>query len=505
MHRNFRQLLDSQTQRCPDKNFLSCFNSGEEFSYSRLENHTNRIANLFLNLGIRKGDTVSLLLPNVPEMVLCYLACMKMGAVAGPLNIHMKSPEIRHILADSQARLLITTSKYLEPIESIRAHLPSLRHLLSLDGTEDDALDFHREVERQDARLSPSQIGWDDDAIIIYTSGTTGKPKGCLLTHGNFLSNAGEISRWLGLSESDRLLCVMPLFHVNGIVVTMLTPLYSGGSMVLTERFSTHDFWEIISRYQVSSFGSVATMLSMLNHSEYPTGYFEKLDRSRLRFALCGSAPVPPEVMLRFEKTFQCPVVEGYGLSEATCRVTFNPPDERRRPGSVGLPIGSSVRVVDDSDARVPVGVIGEIVVRGPSVMKGYFRNPEATGATLRGGWLHTGDLGYEDPDGFYHLVDRKSDMIIRGGENIYPREVDNVLFSHPKIREAATLGIPDELYGEEVKAFVVLREDQQATAEEIRDFCRQYLADFKCPKSIQFLSELPKGPTGKILKRELK
>jgi long-chain acyl-CoA synthetase len=504
MPRNIRELLETQAQRFPDKAFLAFFDDGREFSYADVDRRTSQIANLFLSLGIDKGDTISLLLPNVPEMVLCQLACMKMGALAGPLNIHLKSAEIQYVLSDSQSRLLITTSRYWPLIRLIRDLLPFLQHVLLLDGMTDNALDFHREAERQDVHLGPSQVNWDDEAVIIYTSGTTGKPKGCLLTYGNFLSNAKEISQWLSLSESDRLLCIMPLFHVNGIVVTMLTPLFIGGSMVLTKRFSTHDFWEIISRYQITSFGSVATMLSMLNQTEYPEGYLEKLDRSHLRFALCGSAPVPREVMLQFERTFQCLVVEGYGLSEATCRVTFNPPDERRRPGSIGLPIGSDVRVLDDNDAPVPMGMVGEIVVSGPSVMKGYFRNPEATAIALRRGWLHTGDLGYEDADGFYHLVDRKSDMIIRGGENIYPREVDNVLFAHPKIREAATVGIPDELYGEEVKAFVALREGQQATADDILNFCRQRLADFKCPKSIQFLSELPKGPTGKILKREL-
>jgi long-chain acyl-CoA synthetase len=504
MLRNIRELVETQAQKFPDKTFLSFFGDGREFSYSDVDQRTSQIANLFLSLGIGKGDTVSLLLPNIPEMVLCHLACMKMGAIAGPLNIHLKSAEIQYILSDSHARLLVTTSGYRPLIEPVRPDLPSLSDVLFLDGAADNTLDFHREIERHDIQLRPIEIQWDDEAMMIYTSGTTGKPKGCLLTHGNFLSNTKEISEWLGLSELDRLLCIMPLFHVNGIVVSMLTPLYIGGSMVLTEKFSTHDFWEIISRYQVTSFGSVATMLSMLN-TEYPEGYREQLDRSQLRFALCGSAPVPPEVMLQFERTFQCLVVEGYGLSEATCRVTFNPPDERRQPGSIGLPIGSRVRVVDENDAEVPSGVVGEIVVSGPSVMKGYFKNSEATATALRGGWLHTGDLGYEDSDGFYHLVDRKSDMIIRGGENIYPREIDNVLFAHPKIREAATVGIPDELYGEEVKAFVVLKEGEQATAEDILSFCRQCLADFKCPKSIQFLPDLPKGPTGKILKRELK
>jgi long-chain acyl-CoA synthetase len=208
--------------------------------------------------------------------------------------------------------------------------------------------------------------------------------------------------------------------------------------------------------------------------------------------------------MLRFENTFRCLVVEGYGLSEATCRVTFNPPDQRRRPGSIGLPIGNKVRIVDEQDRDVPTGQIGEIAVQGGNVMNGYFKNPEATATALRGGWLHTGDLGYKDSDGFYYIVDRKSDMIIRGGENIYPREIDNVLFEHPKILEAATVGVPDELYGEEVKSFVVLKKGEMAAAEEILSFCRERLADFKCPKSIEFLPEIPKGPTGKLLRREL-
>lgn len=504
MPRNICELLETQAQQFPDKPFLCFFDDGREFSYSDVEHRTSQIANLFLSLGIRKGDTVALLLPNVPETVLCHLACLKIGAVAGPLNIHLKSAEIQYILSDSQARLLVTNSTFWPLIQPIRAALPFLAQVVMLNGATDNTLDLDREIEKHGRQLRHTDIQWGDEATIIYTSGTTGKPKGCLLTHGNFLSNAREISEWLNLSEHDRLLCIMPLFHVNGIVVTMLTPLYIGGSMILTEKFSTHQFWEIIARHRVTSFGSVATMLSMLNHTEYPEGYLEKLDRSRLRFALCGSAPVPPEVMLQFERRFQCPVVEGYGLSEATCRVTFNPPDQRRRPGSIGMAIGSKIRVVDANDRDVPLGSVGEIVVSGPSVMQGYLRNPEATGAALRGGWLHTGDLGYVDSDGFYHLVDRKSDMIIRGGENIYPREIDNVLYTHPKIREAAAVGVSDELYGEEVKAFVVLKESEEATAEEIITFCRQRLADYKCPKTIQFLIELPKGPTGKILKREL-
>jgi len=295
----------------------------------------------------------------------------------------------------------------------------------------------------------------------------------------------------------------MPLFHMNAVSVTTVSAIYAGGSTVVSPRFSASRFWRIISDYQVTSFGSVATMLSMLL-ATYPEGVPEGLDHTRLRFAMCGSAPVPAELLRRFEETFGCLVVEGYGLSESTCRSTFNPPDARRRPGSCGQPIGNEMRVVDEEGDEVPDGVAGEIVLRGENVFKGYYKNEEATRRAFRGGWFHTGDIGYRDADGFFYIVDRKSDMIIRGGENIYPREIDEVLYAHPSVAEAAAFGVPDDLYGEEVAAFVVLREGARASADDILAHCRARLADFKCPKTVRFVESLPKGPTGKVLKREL-
>jgi len=244
-------------------------------------------------------------------------------------------------------------------------------------------------------------------------------------------------------------------------------------------------------------------MLSMLNQA-HPNGLPEGLDTGRFRFALCGSAPVPVSVLSAFESLFHFPVIEGYGLSESTCRSTFNPMDERRRVGSVGLPIGNEVRIFDDNDRPLGPNQVGEIVLRGPNIMKGYYKNDDATREAFRSGWFHTGDLGYRDADGFFYVVDRKSDLIIRGGENIYPREIDEVLYQHPKVSDAATVSVPDELLGEAVKSFVVLREGESATEEEIIDFCREQLADFKCPKAVQFVTDIPKGPTGKVLKREL-
>ena len=244
-------------------------------------------------------------------------------------------------------------------------------------------------------------------------------------------------------------------------------------------------------------------MLSMLL-STYPDGVPEGWKTDQLRFAMCGSAPVPAEVLRRFEETFHCLVIEGYGLSESTCRSTFNPPDERRRPGSSGMPIGNETKVVDDRDREVPEGTLGEIVLRGENILKGYYKDPEATATAFRNGWFHTGDIGYRDRDGFYFIVDRKSDMIIRGGENIYPREIDEILYQHPSVIAAAAMGVPDPLYGEEVAAFLVLKDGMTVSEEDLLSYCKQRLADYKCPKTIRFVAEIPKGPTGKLLKREL-
>jgi long-chain acyl-CoA synthetase len=295
----------------------------------------------------------------------------------------------------------------------------------------------------------------------------------------------------------------MPLFHMNAVSVTTMSALYAGGSTVISPKFSASRFWQIISDYQITSFGSVATMLSILL-TKYPEGVPQGLKTDQLRFAMCGSAPVPAEVMQRFERTFNCLVIEGYGLSESTCRSSFNPPDTRRRPGSCGMAIGNEMRVVDEEGREVGYGELGEIVLQGENVLKGYYKNPEANKTAFRDGWFHTGDIGYRDADGFFYIVDRKSDMIIRGGENIYPREIDEVLYQHPAVAAAATIGVPDDLYGEEVAAFIVLKDGAEATEEEMISYCREHLADFKCPKTVRFVADIPKGPTGKLLKREL-
>jgi long-chain acyl-CoA synthetase len=519
---NIGELLEAQVERLPDKEFLFIEASGRVFTYREFDEEVNRAARLLGSLNVTKGERVSLLLTNRAEYLIFYFACFKIGAWAGPINALLKPQEIQFVIADSEAGTVVTQSDLYPALAEARAHVASLRNVIvveesglwSVTGTRHSAesdmstIDNSQEAAENncpsnDDRLPATKLSGEDEAVIIYTSGTTGKPKGVLLSHGNLLSNARQIAEWLGLNEEDRSLMIMPLFHVNALMTTGLAALWAGASIVLAPRFSASRHWETIAQYGVSYFGSVATMLSLLNHA-YPEGIPQGLDTRRLRFALCGSAPVPVEVMKRYESLFHCPVIEGYGLSESTCRSTFNPTDERRRIGSIGLPIGNEVRIFDDDDQEVSPGQVGEIALRGPNIMKGYYRNETATREAFRAGWFHTGDLGYRDDDGFFYVVDRKSDMIIRGGENIYPREIDEALYHHPKIKDAATIGMPDPLYGEEVKSFVVLREGCEATEAEIIEFCRARLADFKCPKKIVFLDDIPKGPTGKLLKREL-
>ena len=491
------ELLNSRVSQSPDKSFIFSEADGRSYTYLQFAHTVNRLATLLSNKGIKKGDVVSLLLPNSVEYVIAYFACWQLGALAGPINSLLKEHEMTYVISDSEARALLVHTEFLPIIEKIRSQLSTLEAVIALD----NEADATRNITNESVELSA--ISSDDEAIIIYTSGTTGKPKGCLLTHGNLVANARQISEWLKFGRNDRLLTIMPLFHMNAVSVTTMAALYAGGSTVVSSKFSASRFWKIISDYQITSFGSVATMLSMLL-STYPDGVPDGLKTDQLRFAMCGSAPVPAEVIKRFEETFGCLVIEGYGLSESTCRSTFNPPDLRRRQGSCGLPIGNEMRVVDEDDNEVTDGTLGEIVLRGENILKGYYRNPTATAEAFRNGWFHTGDIGYRDSDGFYYIVDRKSDMIIRGGENIYPREIDEVLYQHPAVASAAAVGIPDDLYGEEVTAFVVLKNSTSVTAEGLITFCKERLADYKCPKTIRIVKEIPKGPTGKLLKREL-
>ncbi len=509
--RNLRELLENRVRHKGDAPFLFSENDARSWTYAEFDKAVNHAANLLAANDIKKGDVVSLLMPNSAEYVIAYFACWKIGAIANPVNSLLKGEEINFVIGNSEAKILLVHSQFRAALEKIRRQLAHLQTVIEFDDVKAATVNFTGD------NVPEISIEKEDEAIIIYTSGTTGKPKGCLLTHENLIANARQITDWLGFGETDRLLTVMPLFHMNAVSVTTLTALYAGGSTVVSLKFSASRFWEIVSDYRITSFGSVATMLLMLlqkeelritncelREEENSKSEIQSPKYETLRFAMCGSAPVPLEVLRQFEETFGCLVIEGYGLSESTCRSTFNPPNESRRPGSCGKSIGNEMKVFDENDREVPDGELGEIVLRGKNIFKGYFKDDDATRKAFENGWFHTGDIGYRDKDGFFYIADRKSDMIIRGGENIYPREIDELLYTHPAIESAAVIGVADELYGETVAAFVVLKNGEEASEEELINFCKEKLADYKCPKTFHFVPDIPKGATGKLLKREL-
>ncbi len=507
-----RELIETQAMKYKERIYFISPDTEEEITYEELDLRINRTANLLLSSGVKKGDKVGILLPNIPEFLYIYFAAMKIGAVAGPINILLKGTEISYIVNNSEATALFFDEEFLPIIKEIQADLPLVNNFFVIGEQSGTFLSFTEEVSKQTDQLQPIDLVPDDEAMIIYTSGTTGHPKGVLLTHRNLVADARNIATWHRFKPEDRAMCILPLFHVNGEVVTVITPLYYGGSVVMPKRFSASRFWPTISKYHVNWFSAVPTNLTILLNTEYDTTQY---DLSSLRFVICGAAPLPVEVQRNFERTFGIYIIEGYGLSETTCYSSFNrhPPkgeeafgvgNEYRRLGSIGLPVGNEMRIVDNDGKELPAGERGEIVIRGENVMKGYFKRPEANEEAFQNGWFHTGDVGYRDEDGYFFITDRKKDMIIRGGENIYPREIDEVLYQHPKVRDAATVGIPDEKYGEEVRSFIVLHNGEHASAEEFIDYCHQRLATFKCPREIVFVSEIPKGPSGKLLRRKL-
>lgn len=505
-------LIQQQAAQYGSKPFLWFPEAEEIVSYDALSKRVAQTANLLKSLGVGHGDKVAILLPNIPSFLYFYWGAMALGAVAGPVNTLLKGPEIAYITDHCEAKVLVTTAEFFGEVDRILSDIPQVNHIITVADPGGASCDVTRlsassvivyedAVAQQPATWPEARVSRDDEAMIIYTSGTTGKPKGVLLTHHNLIVDAHYIKTWFKMTDETRLMCILPLFHVNGEVVTMMTPLYTGASVVLNRKFSASTFWPNIERYQVNMFSTVPTILSILLANGQPTA-----DKSTLQYIICGAAPLPVEVHKQFEATFNVPIYEGYGLSETTCYSTFNPPDvTRRKIGTIGMAVGNEVAIWDEQNQPVPPETPGEIVIRGENVMKGYFKNPEANEKAFAGGWFHSGDWGKMDQDGFFAILDRVKDMIIRGGENIYPREIDEVLYEHPAIEAAATIGIPDEKYGEEVKSYVVIKSGHTLTEDEVLAYCRDRMANFKCPKYIAFIDEIPKGPTGKLLRRALR
>jgi long-chain acyl-CoA synthetase len=478
-----------------------------KFTYGQLDALSNQVASSLKAAGLEKGDRVGLMLPNVPQFPMAYFGILKAGGVVVPMNVLLKAPEVKFYMGDSDARYLIVWEDFagealkgiadLKDVTTFVAQKPGSAELP--DGTQS-----FMELMAGDPRFDIEATQGDDTAVILYTSGTTGKPKGAELTHLNLFMNAHMVSHVFGSGPDDVTLAVLPMFHSFGQSSVMNVAVHVGSTLTLVPRFEAAKVLEVIQRDRVTVFPGVPTMFFALLH--YPEA--DKYDLTSLRIAVSGGAAIPGEVIQAFEKRFKSIILEGYGLSETSPTATFNFSAEERKVLSIGKPIfGVSIKIFDDQDKELPPGKdnVGELVIRGHNVMKGYWKKPEATAEAFKGGWFHTGDLGYVDEQGYFFIVDRKKEMIIRGGFNVYPREIEEVIYAHPAVAEAAIIGIPDERLGEEVKAVVALKPGATASEADIIEFVKERVAAYKYPRTVQFVDSLPKGATGKILKKELK
>jgi long-chain acyl-CoA synthetase len=462
--------------------------------YATLDAAVARAAGLLRAKGIGPGDAVGLQMPNVPYFPIVYYGALRLGAIVVPMNPLLKGREVEYYLKDSGAKLIVAWHGFAEAAneggrgagaEVVLVEPGAFEQLLA--GVEP----VNEVVDRAD----------DDAAVIIYTSGTTGTPKGATLTHANLAAGA-EVARDLVDAGPDTVgLATLPLFHVFGMNSVMNMAVHARSLLTLLPRFEPGKALEIIERDHVTSFAGVPTMFSALLH--FPDR--EKYDTSSLELCVSGGSAMPVELLHGFDEAFGAKVLEGYGLSETVGMGSFNLPDRERKPGSIGVPIGGTeMKVVDDDGNEVPQGERGEVVMRGPFVMKGYWNKPEATAETIKDGWFYTGDIATVDEDGYFFIVDRKKELIIRGGYNVYPREIEEVLYGHPAVREAAVIGIPHDELGEEVAAAVVLKDGAEATPDEIKAYVKERVAAYKYPRVVWIEDDLPKTSTGKILKREI-
>lgn len=446
-----------------------------------LRDRVDSAASALRSRGVGPGDVVAISLPNRVELIVSLFAAWRLGAVVTPINPVLGAREAAYQVADAGAILLVTD----EPSRDLGIPVVLLTELERVEGTP-----------------AAASVSEGDLALLIYTSGTTGSPKGVMLTHANLDAMTASFAEWLALGPGDHSLLVLPLFHANGIVLGTLTPLRAGGRVSITGRFSRDRFFADVERLRPTYFSAVPAIYALL--SSLPEDV--RPDTSSLRFAVCGAAPMPAESITRFESRFGVTIVEGYGLSETTCASTINPLDGIRKPGTVGLPLpGQQVAVIGDYGRMLPAGEVGEVVIAGPVVMAGYLGRPEETARTIVDGWLRTGDLGRFDDDGYLQIVDRIKDMIIRGGENLYPKEIENAFYSHDDVREAAVVGAPDPVLGEIPVAFVSLGPGATADADALAAHVSAQLASFKRPARITILDDLPKNPVGKIDKPALR
>ncbi|MDP2980708.1 MAG: long-chain fatty acid--CoA ligase [Candidatus Omnitrophota bacterium] len=504
---NLTTMLEKNAEIFSDKTAL--FFSDKKISYKELHRASGRLSQGLKNLGIKKKDKVALFLQNAPEFVVSYFAIIGIGAICVPVNNMLKEEELGFILKDSGARLIISSIAYLDIVNSAKMKAPDLGYTVIIDGLAPNTFNFYEMMERSVIKKEDISIKPDEVASILYTSGTTGNPKGAMLTHKNLLSNVKSCISAIGVSEKDNFICVLPMFHSFAFTVCILLPLSLGASITIIEHVMP--FRRVVRnviKKKITVFVGIPSIFNILAHMEIPHVFTSRVLKliDPLKLCISGASALPTEVLKAFEDKFRVPLLEGYGLTEASPVVSFNPERGTIKPNSVGLPVeGVEVKIVDDKDRQLACNGIGELLVKGDNVMKGYFNRDAETREIIKDNWLYTGDIARIDEDGYIYIVDRKKDMINVRGLNVYPVEIEKVLLRHPKIKEAAVVGLADRFKGEVPKAFIVLKENEALSGSEVIKYLRKNLALFKIPKSVEFTQALPKTSTGKILKRQLR
>ncbi|MDR6998328.1 long-chain-fatty-acid--CoA ligase [Neobacillus niacini] len=495
---NLDENLKRSVKNFPDS--IAYIYKDKSVTYQEFSQLVDRVAAGLSAHGVGKGDGVALILGNSPEFIISYYGILRLGAFIVPINPLFTQGEIGYILENSQAKAVIAHVSVEPKLTEVRKQLENLKLVIYTETEDQDWTWKHLTKASIHFYESPS-INQEDLAVILYTSGTTGKPKGVMLSHRNLASNADSISKLLELQNIDRVVAVLPMFHVFCMTICLNAPIACGATILIQPRFSPAEVVRTISDRKATVFAGVPTMYSFIYQlPEVTAGEF-----SSIRVCISGGASIPIELLQKFQNKFNVSILEGYGLSETAPLVAINPLKGTRKPGSIGVNIpGVRSKVVNEEGIELPRGAVGELVVQGPNVMKGYLRMPEATSAAIMDGWFSTGDLATMDEEGYLYIVDRKKDIIIVGGYNVYPREVEEILYQHPSVVEAAVIGVPDGEYGEIVKAYVVVK-DEKITLNDIIHFCEDKLVKYKLPSQVEFLEELPKNSTGKILRRELR
>lgn len=495
------EMLRANSERFGDKPAVLFYD--RTVTFRDLDQASGRVAAALGRLGVEEGEIVSMMMNNSPEFYAVFFGIQKAGAVAGPINCWWQTGEVEYLLNDSGTKVFFVDGDYLHHVEALKGKTGVKRLIVNeTDAPPAGAAKLIEILASAEEAPSSHRITPDSPCAILYTSGTTGQPKGALLTHKNLMFAGRAKSKAADLSSEDKALCVLPLFHGAGLLDLSMPCLYTGATVVLRKGFSATEFWGLIEQHQVTGIYGVPTIYHILLQLEES----KTVDASSLRFGVIGAAPTPVELINEFEKRYGMKIIEGYGLTESSGGASLTPTEGSRKIGSAGVPMESvELKIFDDDDNELPAGEVGEIMLRSEGVMKEYWKKPEETARAMRGGWLHTGDMGRVDEDGWLFIVDRKKEMVIRGGENIYPKELEDVLYKHPKVSEVAVIGVPDEKYGEEVMACIVPGTEGELTEEEVIDFCKENMASYKIPKYVRFMDFIPKNIIGKVVKKELK